>query len=1153
MKTKLFSPVRNLLTAALLFIGIGVFAQWSNIYNHPGSFNRIRFVSNTVGFIQDYSTLKKTTNGGISWTNVDSLASQYMRTDMYWLNANEGFALFVENLGFGNYQGWIRKTANAGASWSAMQQIPVNAYYNGIWFSSSSTGYVVGNGGRILKTTNGGTSWVQLNSGTTDDLYSIYLTSTTVGWVGGDNGRILKTTNAGSTWTSQFSSINYEFQDLWFTDANNGMAVGTYGMMRTTNGGTSWTAISGLQINQLLSVMFPSADTGYVSAIGGTVYRTIDGGANWLAMNQIGIGYFARDLWFTSNDIGYVVADYSGVWKTTTAGFACPGIVLNGYANPDTLRGCANQNIQFNASGTALNNYVFTFNPSSYVTYQSANTYLANNSVVGDTVVIYATMTDPFTGCPAQSDSIVLITNAITYSPPANGPVISVPLCPGDSVVLDMNAGANTYSWQPLNATTQTITVNSTGQYTCVANGCSLFYTYVFNVYTDTTCLQQNCAVDAGLDIAICNQPVQLIATPISSGNNYVYTWSPANLLQNANGQTVYGYFGAPGVHNQPFVVTMTDTVSGCVATDTVIQSAYMQINGTHYVCPGDSLLMDFGPGGINYQWQHYIDVNSNLVILGQTTQTLYVSQPGTYMGYAVFPNNCIINSTFTIVDSCLVTSCSVYAGSDTVFCQVQGQLNATPGTPGIYTYSWSPAIGLDNPNVQNPNVVSGVHNQQYVVTMIDAQNNCTATDTVIVSAYYFIAGDTTYMCNNQPVTLDFGPGGISYVWQNFQDTAGNNFPINQFTQTLMVNQAGTYFGVAFFQGCGALTSIFYVVDSCNVSVPNVWPGDCNYDLTANMADALHIGLAYNTTGPTRPNASNQWYAQPMTDWSQNYVNCNYKHGDADGNGLINVNDTLPISLNYSLTHPFRMGPPAVYPATTAALELVPNYDTCGLQTLVTVDIRLGSLAIPVDSIYGISFRITSDAGLIDTTLTTVNLNNTWLGTPGTNMFHFQKHFPSAAIMDVAEVGTNHVNRMNGNGSIGSFLIVTTDNLSGIAVCHFTLSDITAVTVSQQYITMNTVNDSVVIDPSLPAGVRPVEQTMVVNAYPNPANSNVTVETSTQADQIEICDMTGRVVMLLNPNSKRTVIETTTLANGIYFLRITSGTNVSSQKLTISH
>src|SRR5204862_289569 len=131
----------------------------------------------------------------------------------------------------------------------------------------------------------------------------------------------------------------------------------------------------------------------------------------------------------------------------------------------------------------------------------------------------------------------------------------------------------------------------------------------------------------------------------------------------------------------------------------------------------------------------------------------------------------------------------------------------------------------------------------------------------------------------------------------------------------------------------------------CNAFVANVWPGDCDYNLIANNADVLQIGLGYGTTGATRPSASNSWYAQPMSDWTQNFLNCNYKHADADGNGIVDVNDTLPISLNYGNTHPFRLQP-VVAPASAPELYLVANYDTVGLQTLVTVDIRLGTSAL---------------------------------------------------------------------------------------------------------------------------------------------------------------------------------------------------------------
>jgi photosystem II stability/assembly factor-like uncharacterized protein len=900
MSKAVLSPTKLIATVAAILLLLPASAQWNNIAPNNGG-QSIKFVSGTVGYLQNVWTMQKTTDGGVTWLTIDSVGGAYNQSGMFWLNANEGFAVYSENLGFGNYAGWFKKTSNGGSSWSAMTQISPAEGLNAVWFTSSTDGFVVGGGGIIRKTTNGGANWTTLTSTTTLDLYSIEFANATTGWIGGDDGIILKTINA-NTWTQQFSSIFYEFQDIEFTDPLNGCATGTYGLLRTTNGGTNWNPVTVYGTSQFLSIDFPSADTGYMTGIAGNVFRTIDGGATWIGLNHVPPGYMVRDCDFISNDTGFVTLDFVGTWKTTNAGSGCPTLLVqNTVSMPDTIQACAGTYGIFTAAASALNPYVYNVSPSwvwdtamSYGQY-----YYVSDSIANDTLQIIITMLDTTTNCGMLTDMVVLITDSTTYQP-LSQPTWLFSLCPGDSMVLDLGAGAEDgYFWQMSMDSTQTITVDTVGMYTGMAYACGNTYNYFFFVQWDTNCVQV----------------------------------------------------------------------------------------------------------------------------------------------------------------------CDVDAGPDTMFCQQQGQLNAVPASPGNYQFSWSPAYGLDNPNAQNPNVVTGVHNQQYIVTMTDTANNCTAMDTIVVSAYYWHL-DTLYMCQGQPITYDLGPGGAQYTVQ-FTDTAGN-FQFTSFPPSAyVITQPAQYIFIAQYPGCGALTSVITVIDSCvAANVPNVWPGDCNYDLVVNMADALHVGLGYGATGATRPGASNAWYAQPMNDWVQNYVNCNYKHGDADGDGTIDVADTVPIALNYSLTHPFRYSAPQEI-ASAPSLTLVCVPDTVGLQTLVQIDVVLGSVAAPIDSLYGISFRITSEAFLIDTSLTVINANNSWLGNTGTDMFTFQKHFLSNAVIDFAEVKNNHMNTMNGNGVIATFFIVTTDNLSGIETCNFDLSDITAVTEGQTYIPMNPVNDSVVIDPTV--------------------------------------------------------------------------------------
>lgn len=101
MKNPLLPLIGTL--ALISWLAKPVSAQWNNIApNNSGQ--SIKFVSPTKGYLQNVYTMQKTTNGGVTWTTIDSVSGTISYTGMYWLNANEGFAVFSENLGFGNYK-----------------------------------------------------------------------------------------------------------------------------------------------------------------------------------------------------------------------------------------------------------------------------------------------------------------------------------------------------------------------------------------------------------------------------------------------------------------------------------------------------------------------------------------------------------------------------------------------------------------------------------------------------------------------------------------------------------------------------------------------------------------------------------------------------------------------------------------------------------------------------------------------------------------------------------------------------------------------------------------------------------------------------------------------------------------------------------------
>lgn len=66
--------------------------------------------------------------------------------------------------------------------------------------------WIVGNGGKALRTDNIGAQWIPLTTGKSQDLYSVDFVDGDQGWAVGDSAVILHTEDAGNTWSEESSS-----------------------------------------------------------------------------------------------------------------------------------------------------------------------------------------------------------------------------------------------------------------------------------------------------------------------------------------------------------------------------------------------------------------------------------------------------------------------------------------------------------------------------------------------------------------------------------------------------------------------------------------------------------------------------------------------------------------------------------------------------------------------------------------------------------------------------------------------------------------------------------------------------------------------------------------------------------------------------------
>src|SRR5215813_7544079 len=188
--------------------------------------------------------------------------------------------------------------------------ILVTDKFYGVKALSAEKAVVVGYGGKILVTTDGGKSWQAKPSGTDFALYNVKFADAQNGWVCGQDGLILHTTDGGETWHKQESGISQPIFAMSFVDKNHGWAVSeqaTY--LRTTSGGESWEAghieasTEGVSEEATLALVDPvlydiqflDEQTGWMVGEFGKIYHTTDGGMTWSEQQNSLLGHAGID------------------------------------------------------------------------------------------------------------------------------------------------------------------------------------------------------------------------------------------------------------------------------------------------------------------------------------------------------------------------------------------------------------------------------------------------------------------------------------------------------------------------------------------------------------------------------------------------------------------------------------------------------------------------------------------------------------------------------------------------------------------------------------------------------------------------------------------------------------------------------------------
>jgi len=180
-------------------------------------------------------------------------------------------------------------------------------------------------------------TWTSQTSGVTTSLNTVSTVDLNVGWIGGNNGVVLRTTNAGTTWTNVTGTpigTNAVYA-ICGIDANTCLVstspAATF-VYRTSNGGANWTQVFTQTGGFIDDIKFQNATTGFMygDPVGSrwSLWKTTNAGVSWdstglylpQAASEAGwnnaMWVNGNNIWFgTNNTRVYYSTNFGASWQ----------------------------------------------------------------------------------------------------------------------------------------------------------------------------------------------------------------------------------------------------------------------------------------------------------------------------------------------------------------------------------------------------------------------------------------------------------------------------------------------------------------------------------------------------------------------------------------------------------------------------------------------------------------------------------------------------------------------------------------------------------------------------------------------------------------------------------------------------------------------
>ena len=393
-------------------------AQWT-------SANMIRYRDANAVYILDQETAVVV--GGNEYGDSIETICRTVDRDTTWNSIMDSIRPWLSGVGFSRAGvgiavgegGTILRSIDAGVTWQRINLTGPAAgrNYNGVFFANTTTVYAVGgnlsnnSAQTIIKSTDAGLTWTLQMDLPGSWLHAVFFTSSNTGYAVGDNGVVLKTTNGGGGWTpltltGNFTTRNYN--SLYFFNDNTGFIVGGYPsndsietILKTTDGGGTWQVTMDQLGPMFNSISFGDSTHAYVVGNSATIMFSGDGGNNW---NNVNLGAVAPPDSLKLNAVFFLDSAYG-------LAVGQNGIILQYAGSLLTLPQVVTQPAsQVTNSSAQLNGLVNANNTLTNIWFEYGTTTALGDTVLTSPATINGNSFQSFTG-----QAIGLLQNTVYY------------------------------------------------------------------------------------------------------------------------------------------------------------------------------------------------------------------------------------------------------------------------------------------------------------------------------------------------------------------------------------------------------------------------------------------------------------------------------------------------------------------------------------------------------------------------------------------------------------------------------------------------------------------------------------------------------------------------------------------------------------------